>query len=421
MDRHFLLISTSFLQYTFAKYILYAIELGEIKDNGSLDGIRNYLHQFVDLEFGGEWSLNSLTKIDKLNSDFNLSHGQARMSMQLGMSEAEHIKLDFEAMLYEGEYRNNNIKIEGELKIDSKNVKIDSKNVKNYNISVAKAEIEFENGHLFSANRGRRVKCDVQINSNKIDNNLKIVNLIIKSVDNGNISLDIQLEHPYSKMVSGWDVSKYSILLFLISICFVNQLIVQTKSADESPLVAKRLSLFTLSWNTMWNMWLFNIHSTYALEASNYYMLSLPSIMYFIICIVFEITLLHICWRARNSNLALEDREEVRRQIIMFYLKFYVTYIIAVSMSDIIFSNNILLIMSNGFIWFPQIYENVINRARNSPKLNFAIMLSLSQGFMPVYYLFWDSNIFEIESSPRWGFILLMLHLCSIMILFGQK
>lgn len=171
----------------------------------------------------------------------------------------------------------------------------------------------------------------------------------------------------------------------------------------------------------MWNMWLFNIHSTYALNDSTYYMLSAPSVMYFIICIVFEITLLHICWKARNNSLALENAEEVRRQIIIFYLKFYLTYIIAVSLSDIIFSNCLLLIVANGFVWVPQIYENVKNRARNVPNPNFAVTLSVSQGFMPVYFLFVQNNIFEMEYSPKWGFVLLVLHVGSITILYGQK
>lgn len=148
---------------------------------------------------------------------------------------------------------------------------------------------------------------------------------------------------------------------------FCNELIVLTRQADESQVLSQRLSLFSLSWNTMWNMWLFNIHSTYALNDSHYYMLALPSIMYFIICIVFEITLLHILWKARNSTLVAENPEEVRRQIIIFYLKFYITYIIAVSLSDYIFSNSFLLVLLNGLMWVPQIIENVQNKARNVP------------------------------------------------------
>lgn len=171
----------------------------------------------------------------------------------------------------------------------------------------------------------------------------------------------------------------------------------------------------------MWNMWLFNIHSTYALNDSHYSSFSLPSIMYFIICLVFEITLIHICWKARNGILFQQSRDVVRRQIIIFYLKFYIVYIIAVSFSDYIFSYTFLLVFINGLIWAPQIVENAINKSRHAPMPLYIISLSLSQGFMPVYYLIFDSNIFEFESSPKWGVALLFIHCFSVAVLLLQK
>ena len=191
--------------------------------------------------------------------------------------------------------------------------------------------------------------------------------------------------------------------------------------AEESQILAKRISLLSIWWNTMWNMWLFNIHSTYAIEDRHYSAFALPSIMYFTIWLVFEITLIHHWWRARNGELFQQNRDVVRRQIILFYLKFYIVYIVAVSLSDYIFSYSFLLVIMNGLIWIPQIIENVINRSRNVPMPSFLISLSLSQGFMPVYYLLFGSNIFEFKSSPKWGLTLLFIHWLSIVILLLQR
>ena len=47
--------------------------------------------------------------------------------------------------------------------------------------------------------------------------------------------------------------------------------------------------------------------------------------------------------------------------------------------------------------------------------------MSFSQCFMPVYFLFFESNIFEIKNSPKWAFVLVMLHITTIFILFLQK
>ena len=108
--------------------------------------------------------------------------------------------------------------------------------------------------------------------------------------------------------------------------------------------------------------------------------------------------------------------------IILFYLKFYIAYIVAISLSDFMFSNSFLLVIINGLVWVPQIIENVQNKSRNVPTaFIFWFVLSFSQGFMPVYFLLFDSNIFEIKSSSFWGLSLLFMHCASLLILQCQR
>ena len=80
-----------------------------------------------------------------------------------------------------------------------------------------------------------------------------------------------------------------------------------------------------------------------------------------------------------------------------------------------------MLVFLNGLVWVPQIIENVKNRSKNVPTTFFWIALSFSQGFMPSYFLLFDSNIFEIRNSAFWGITLLSMHVISLLILQCQR
>ena len=98
-------------------------------------------------------------------------------------------------------------------------------------------------------------------------------------------------------------VSNFSMVLTLTCVVFLYMLLAQLKEAMESDLVAQRLSLTTLAWNTIWNFCYFYMLLTVALEAQFMHYLSLPAFMYFVICFIFEIRLLLVVWKARNTAL----------------------------------------------------------------------------------------------------------------------
>ena len=75
--------------------------------------------------------------------------------------------------------------------------------------------------------------------------------------------------------------------------------------------------------------------------------------------------------------------DEARRQMIGFYLKFYITYIIAVTLSDIVFTNWFIIVIVSGILWVPQIIRNVRMKTKNEPNLFYCLSVSFSQAFMP--------------------------------------
>jgi hypothetical protein len=51
----------------------------------------------------------------------------------------------------------------------------------------------------------------------------------------------------------------------------------QCVEAEQNQAIAIRISMTTLSWNTIWNFCLFNIHLSYALQLQDYGYFAIPA------------------------------------------------------------------------------------------------------------------------------------------------
>ena len=156
-------------------------------------------------------------------------------------------------------------------------------------------------------------------------------------------------------------------VLTLSCIVFLYMLLAQLKEALENDLIAQRLSLTTLAWNTIWNFCYFYWLLTMALDKAYMHYLSLPAFMYFVICFIFEIRLLLIVWKARNLALFQQGNEVVRRSLVNFYIRFYLLAFMGFIFVDHIIVNPVLVAILNGCVWLPQIAENMRTRSRNTP------------------------------------------------------
>lgn len=97
----------------------------------------------------------------------------------------------------------------------------------------------------------------------------------------------------------------------------------QIKKVDENENIAKRMSLTTIGWNIIWNFSLFNIYFSYSVLSSQNAQLMAPAFFYFMICFLFELKLLLLCWKANNMRVIQEGAQSARRALIFFYVKFY--------------------------------------------------------------------------------------------------
>lgn len=188
--------------------------------------------------------------------------------------------------------------------------------------------------------------------------------------------------------------------------------------AQDQNLVAERLSLFTLTFNTTWNFCYFNMFLRYALTSLSYQWLALVAFTYFLITFVFELRLLLVCWKQQNIAIFQQGDIAVRRALVIFYIKFYVIAILGFIFIDTIIYSKPLLLCLNLPIWVPQIYKNFMKRSRNTPRIQFALGLTITQAFLPLYIRTFSSNILEVEPSYIFSGIFFGFHALQIFILY---
>jgi hypothetical protein len=75
----------------------------------------------------------------------------------------------------------------------------------------------------------------------------------------------VDLEFPAQDSFSGISVTNFVTALMIVCMFFIYEMLSQIKLATDHNLVASRLSLFTLSFNTTWNFCYFNLFLRYAL------------------------------------------------------------------------------------------------------------------------------------------------------------
>ena len=219
-------------------------------DKVSIQQIYKFLNEFASVDFGGKWKFKSLEDIHKINQNFESIEGKARFKFQISSFTGVYNVsfFEFTLILYDGSYINQNIELSSKFQI-----------TQGFSDGLLELNqiVKVETGKLFSRPSQSQVKCDIRIKLSKDESNeVKNAILSLSSFEDKNYNFSIEFSNPYNSKISGWRIFIYSTVLFGIWLIFVNELIVQTKKAEESRVWAERISLFTLSWNTIWNIWL---------------------------------------------------------------------------------------------------------------------------------------------------------------------
>lgn len=175
------------------------------------------------------------------------------------------------------------------------------------------------------------------------------------------------------------------------------------------------MSLVTLLWNAIWSFCYFNLIFTYLVERPSLSMM--PSIIFFTICLYLEIKLMLICWESKVKHLiqSSDDRKFLLSWMVIFL--YFLTLIAMVNLESII-SSQILLLVSNTFVLFPQIIENAIKCTWEGLNLYLAVGIVGSQSFIFFFIYLFELNFEKLEKGWDWFVLYLFVFLISIAILY---
>jgi len=233
--------------------------------------------------------------------------------------------------------------------------------------------------------------------------------------------ISISVEYPAEDPISTSGVMNFTFVVFMTLWFYCFSMIRQIKRVEDDDNVAKRMSLIFIGWNIIWNFSLFNIYFAYSVMGTKYSQFLAPAFFYFMICFLFELKMLLLCWKANNMRIIQLGVDEARKALITFYVKYYCVCILMVILISSMFYNLTVLFILSGFVWVPQIIKNMQTKARNCPDNKFVISMALSQCFLPLYIRGYPNNQFLTETNYTWSMCFLAVILLQIAILILQK
>lgn len=379
--------------------------------------VDRWLKKFGNKRYGGRWTISDKEGRQKLSSHLKNTNGIVKTSLECHKESNAFPTWRIENILHDGEYKDQVIYQKLSLN-GTVYVKLQSE-IKFYN---QKASLEINYGRLYSIAEDHT--CEVDVNATFEDVGSKNIHAQIILTSDGEDcpkEMRFDVEFPNKYAISKRRVFNYVIVLTFLLIGYWYVTNKQWIEAEQNQAIAIRISMTTLSWNTIWNFCLFNIYLSYALQLQEYGLFAIPACMYFILCFIFELKLLLTCWKAKNMELFSQGNEAVRRALIAFYIKFYLIALMSLLTLDIIVGSNVTLFLLCGSTLFPQIIENAINKSRNTPSMSFAISMMVTQCFFALYIKGCPSNVMELQSDYRWTFYFVSYVGSQLLILYLQR
>ena len=378
------------------------------------------LEPFTKKDFEGTWSIGNPQEKSKLSSHIDSSSGTASIKL-FYEEEKKHNSVKISSILYDGEYRDKVVY----LTIRISDIKVFKSNESEiWFYDAGKPKVTAAYGRLYSIYADYQCHIDnVNATFTRQPHGNFRANLTLYSKDNCfPKKLEMILDTVEENVKAPRNrVMRYSFLLNLLLMLYCYCTSKQCYEAEQNDTTAKRISMISLSWNTIWNFCCFNIHLTYSLQFSEYGYFAIPACMYFVLWFIFQLKFLLVWWKAKHSHLFPRGNEEVRKALIRFYIKFYLIALVSLITVDKLIANKYTLFAISGLVLIPQIVLNAINKSRNTPSMSFAVLMAVTQAFFPLYIRGCPQNILELKPDVNWATILMWIIFAQIAILFLQR
>lgn len=251
--------------------------MGEIMSDPN--EVEKWMKKISFIQFGGRWSVKDQMARQKISTHLKNINGVVKTKVEYHKDSSTFPSVRLDITMHDGEYRDQVIY----QKVSFNETVFRRKDNKVF-LYYENANVEISNGRLYSIAQDHNCMADVkavfEINSSKnIDGTIKLST-------NGTClpsSTEFTLKYPNEYAISKRRVFNYVIILscLLIGYCYVTNK--QCLEAEQNQATAIRMSMTTLSWNTIWNFCLFNIYLSYALQLQDYGYFAIPACMYFIL------------------------------------------------------------------------------------------------------------------------------------------
>ncbi|KAN0006841.1 hypothetical protein ACTFIU_005033 [Dictyostelium citrinum] len=230
-----------------------------------------------------------------------------------------------------------------------------------------------------------------------------------------------------SVKVSGFDLplfrSKMMNYVVMVSLCSFVQIFVLIRQMDYTgtQTSAARVSIYTIGIQTIMDAYLCLIHlSAGVIMDYLFNAFATASFFQFVTFALFEMRYLLVILKARSPSAFADGWESLRRQISIFYLRFY----------SCLFGGFVLLYYFSNFFhfflfllfsyWVPQIYTNAKTSVRKPFLWKYVIGISITRLTIPLYFYACPKNIF-VQPNPFFANILIFWNITQILILYLQS
>lgn len=224
-------------------------------------------------QYGGRWRVEDPTEKDKLNKSLGNISGIDKTSFSFYLQPAISPAYRIVNTFYDGEFRDKVVY----QKISLSDYDLLEDEQGNLVVKQSKANVELSYGRLYSILADHNCYIDVELVFIEHNDEVKLNMTLTSDGICFPKKVTVDLNFPDAGQISRNRVVNYVVVLntILMIYCFVINK--QCNEAEQNQTTATRISMWTLSWNTIWNFCLFNIHLSYALQLQDYGYFAIPA------------------------------------------------------------------------------------------------------------------------------------------------
>lgn len=401
------------------------------------NGDYSFILNVTSNEYIGNWSKLSIVgnnffekKIDEGISEMFFHRIRNRNTLVIGLTNTKTNSFRIDAILREGKYIDNYIKINLTFYLydDIEKLLEENQQLTLYNNDT---KIDYAKVHFLGDRIKERIdKGNVTLILEKEDYNYAIsfrkrimslfyrVNLIINS-NKLNVTINAIITNNENLRQK---VRIYSFILSIFGLFEIYHILHLIMKINDNNEYGNKLSILSITINCYFKVLICIVHfflSISTLDEDMSYQFGVPTIIYFFGFTGFELKLLLLVFRTRNDNNI--NQVIYRKRLLCLYIFFYLSLSLMVLNIKECLRNFYLILLIYIFSWLSQILFSIITNTRPPMSRMYIICLSLSKLYLPIYLKAFDGNIFDLKPSYLKVSLIVIIIIVEIIVLLLQK